>query len=102
MSNQDNYYIAMSDEAFNEIKEESIKIWRSYDDTYLYATGKINQVKDLSNTSDNAMYIIGMFDPVNTRKLLGKLSKKTLKELNDERLPINYLMDFLIHQVRRP
>ena len=72
----DKYYQAPSDEIFEEIKKESINIWKTYDDTYDYATGKIKRIKDITNISDNGMYMVAMFDMSNRRKLLGNLSKE--------------------------
>lgn len=70
----DDYYTAPSDEVFNEIKERAIEIWQTYDDTYGYATEKIDQVKAITNVRDNWGFIIGMFDSQNQQKLLAKLS----------------------------
>ena len=60
----------ITDEMFNEIKKASIKIWKTYDDTYGYATEKIDQVRAIKNFSDNWITFYGMFDPVNQEKLL--------------------------------
>lgn len=68
------YYTAPSDEIFNEIKERAIEIWQTYDDTYGYATEKIDRVKEITNVKDNWGYIVGMFDSPNQQKLLAKLS----------------------------
>lgn len=96
--NQDNYYIPMTDVAFDEIKREAIKIWNEYDDTHGYRTKKIDQIKHLENSGDNAMYIIAMFDPMNTRKLLKRLSKKTKSELGDNRMNLTqYIVDDIIY-----
>jgi len=70
----DKYYEAPSDEIFEEIKKEAIKIWKTYDDTYGYASGKIDRIKDIGNIQDNAMSIISMFDSSNIAKLLVNLS----------------------------
>ncbi len=82
--NNKQYYTAPSDEVFNGIKEAAIKIWRTYDDSNDYATGKINSIKDLQNIRDNTCYIVAMFDQNNQRKLLlcteGK-TKEWLKNL---------------------
>lgn len=67
----------ISDEMFNEIKKASIKIWKTYDDTYGYATEKIDQVRAIKNFSDNWITFYGMFDPVNQQKLLLKLKPET-------------------------
>lgn len=69
-----NYYVPPSDEIFNEIKEAAIKIWSSYDDTYGYATEKINRIKDITNIKDNALHIYSMFDWENQNKLIEILS----------------------------
>lgn len=68
------YYTAPSDEVFNEIKEKAIEIWQTYDDTYGYATEKIETVNRITNVKDNWGYIVGMFDSDNQQKLLAKLS----------------------------
>jgi hypothetical protein len=70
----EDYYKAPSDEIFNEIKEKSIEIWQTYDDTYGYASEKINRVKSINNVKDNWGAIVGMFDNPNQQKLLAKLS----------------------------
>jgi hypothetical protein len=68
------YYQAPSQEIFDSIKNGAIKIWSSYDDTYGYASEKINQIKDLENIRDNAWTIVAMFDQDNQRKLLDLVS----------------------------
>ncbi len=71
------YYTAPSNEVFNEIKDAAISIWKTYDDTYGYATGKINRIKDIQNIKDNAWFIVQMFDPNNQRKLMESVSPET-------------------------
>lgn len=68
------YTDAPSDEVFNEIKEKAIEIWQTYDDTYGYATEKIDYVNSITNIKDNWGTIVGMFDHPNQMKLLAKLS----------------------------
>jgi hypothetical protein len=58
-----------TDETFNELKTEAIKIWKTYDDTYGYATEKINYLNSFGNVKDNYGTIIGMFDNTNQSKL---------------------------------
>ena len=70
----EDYYTAPSDEVFNEIKEKSIEIWQTYDDTYGYASEKIERVNSITNSKDNWGSIVGMFDSTNQQKLLAKLS----------------------------
>lgn len=68
------YYQAPSQEIFDEIKEAATEIWNSYDDTYGYATEKIDVIKDLKNLRDNAWTIVAMFDGSNQSKLLNLVS----------------------------
>jgi len=75
------YYTPPDDEVFEEMKREAIKLWRTYDDTYGYATEKVNRIKDIKNIEDNFMYIVAMFDPFNQQKLANKVSEKTKKEV---------------------
>lgn len=74
------YYTPPSDEAFEEVKRESISIWSKYDDSYGYAE-KIERIKDLPNVSDNFMYMIAMFDLPNQLILSYRLTKKTRAEV---------------------
>lgn len=87
---QKNYYIPMSNKAFNEIKEKAIELWNQYDNEYGYVDGKVNKIKDLENIGDNGLYIIAMFDEINIAKLLLVLSEGTKVELKDDRLPSYY------------
>ena len=70
----EDYYTAPSNEVFNEIKEKSIEIWQTYDDTSGYASEKIDRVKSITNFKDNWGSIVGMFDNHNQQKLLARLS----------------------------
>ena len=79
------YYTPPSDEIFNEVKEKCIEIWRGYDDTYGYATKKIDSIKNLENIQDNVMFMIARFDHLNMIKLLEKLSPEA-KEAIRERM----------------
>jgi len=77
------YYDAPSDEVFNEIKQAAIAIWETYDDTYGYATEKINSIKDITNVRDNWGYMVGMFDQDNQLKLfmaIGDDAKQKMAE----------------------
>jgi ribosome maturation protein Sdo1 len=79
------YYKAPPQKVFNEIKQESIKIWKTYDDQFGYATEKINQIKDLENIGDNAWYMVAMFDSSNQSKLLHAVSDDTADMIVDAR-----------------
>lgn len=79
------YYQAPSDEIFNEIKKQSVKLWQTYDDTHGYATEKVSRITDIVNFKDNVGYIVAMFDIHNQMKLRamveGGATKKWLDEL---------------------
>ena len=77
------YSTPPTEEQFNELREKAIEIWNGYDDTYGYATEKIDRIKDLKNVQDNFMYIPAMFDIVNQGKLADKLSKETREAVRD-------------------
>jgi len=68
------YYEAPSDKIFNEIRDNACDIWRTYDDTYGYATENIERLNELTNFKDNWGTMVGMFDLPNQMKLLAKLS----------------------------
>lgn len=80
---QIDYYIAPSDKIFDEIKKESIKIWKTYDDTYGYATEKIDHVKRIGNYADNWGSIVGMFDSSNQSKLFANLSPEASRFIKE-------------------
>lgn len=71
-----NYYEAPPLEVFLDIKENAQKIWRTYDDTYGYASGKLERI-DIENIKDNAWYIVAMFDWENQEKLLKMVRPET-------------------------
>lgn len=71
------YYKAPPQKVFDEIKENSIKIWETYDDDFWYDTKSIKKIKDLENIRDNAWYIVAMFDRYNQEKLLNLVSPET-------------------------
>lgn len=75
------YYKAPPQEVFDEIKKESIRIWKTYDDTYGYATEKINRIEDMQNIKDNAYFIIAMFDYNNMKRLNERLEKEAKEYL---------------------
>lgn len=81
------YYEPLSNEAFEEIKAEAMKMWKEIDtdnDKYGYATEKINRIKDLKNIADNGMTIIAMFDIDNQAILAERLTKQTNKEITEK------------------
>lgn len=72
-----NYYEAPSQDIFDDIKENSIKIWETYDDTYGYASEKINHVNSIENFKDNVWFIVAMFDWQNQMKLITMVKLET-------------------------
>lgn len=77
------YYTPPTQEQFDEVKAKCIEIWKAYDDTYLYATEKINKIKDLTNVGDNFMYMVAMFDNQNQGKLRRSISDGTRQAIYD-------------------
>ena len=75
------YYKAPADKIFNDIKKNAIKIWQTYDNEFGYVDEKVNQIKDLKNISDNAWFIVAMFDGHNQSKLLDLVKPETKKIL---------------------
>lgn len=78
---QELYYVPPSDEVFNDLKSASITLWKTYDDTYGYATQKVDRIKDLENVSDNFMYMFAMFDGNNQQKVMDLVSAETAKAI---------------------
>jgi len=70
------YYATPPQEVFDDIKENARKLWSQYDDTYGYASGKLERI-DIENIRDNAWYIVAMFDPINQEKLLKMVKPET-------------------------
>jgi hypothetical protein len=74
------YYVAPSQEVFDSVKRGAIAVWSSYDDTYGYATGKINRIKDIENVRDNCAYMVAMFDSTNRFKLRELVDTETARD----------------------
>lgn len=83
------YYETPPQEIFDEVKKECLKIWAGYDDTYGYSSSKMERVKNIENIKENIMYMVGMFDPVNLRKLLANLSTEARKEITSRIIEVN-------------
>ncbi len=81
--NQELYYTAPSDDVFEDIKANAIKIWQTYDDTYGYASEKIDRIKDIANVSDNYMYMVAMFDETNQAKLMQAVQPETAARIRE-------------------
>jgi len=74
--NKFDYYTAPPQHIFDDIRRNAEVIWRAYDDTHGYAAGKLERI-DIQNVSDNAWYIVAMFDAQNQEKLLKLVSAET-------------------------
>ena len=73
------YYKTPPQEIFDDIKENAIKIWETYDNTYGYVDEKVGRIKGLTNYKDNAWYMVAMFDCVNQSKLIYMVQPETAK-----------------------
>lgn len=77
------YYTAPAQEVFDDIQKNAIKIWLEYDDTYGYASSKVDRVSQVVNVKDNAWYIVAMFDIHNQAKLLQRVKPQTREIIED-------------------
>ncbi len=59
---------------FAELKRLTIELWRTYDDTYWYATEKVGRIINLTNSHDNFCTIFSMFDHLNQAKIYEQAS----------------------------
>ena len=80
------YYTAPSDEQFNELKERAMELWVTgypEETSPHYAKEKVARIKDITNVSDNFMYIVAMFDIHNQRKLANLLGDDTRQSVRE-------------------
>jgi|LakMenE18May11ns_1017448.scaffolds.fasta_scaffold9843321_3 hypothetical protein len=82
------YYTPPEQALFDELKEKCIEIWQTYDDTYNYATNKIDQLKGLHNISGNFVDMFAMFDIGNQEILAEKLSEECSTAIKDRLLSV--------------
>lgn len=82
------YYTPPEQALFDELKDACIAIWETYDDTYNYATNKVDQVKSLHNISGNFMDMIGMFDILNQEMLAEQLSQECNTAIRDRMISV--------------
>lgn len=73
------YYKAPPQKVFDDIKENAIKIWLTYDNTHSYGDEKVGRIKNMRNIRDNAWFIVAMFDSLNQAKLIMAVKQKTSK-----------------------
>ena len=81
MINSKDYYIAPSQEVFDDIKQASIKIWKTYDNEFGYVDEKVGKIKEMKNIRDNYAFMIAMFDYFNQQKMLDLLELPESKDL---------------------
>lgn len=72
----------VSDEVFNELKREAVKVWQDYDNTYGYVDEKLSMIEPIKNIKDNWITFIGMMDIHNQKKLYDALSPAAQEALN--------------------
>lgn len=78
-------------EVFDDIKQAATKVWSTYDDTYGYATEKLNRVDSIVNYADNWYTFIGMFDSRNQAKMMLELKRDdTVVFLLDQHVHYGY------------
>lgn len=80
------YYTPPDQELFDELKNACIDLWKTFDDTYNYATNKIDQIKSLYNISGNFMDMAAMFDIGNQLTLSQNLSDECNAAIRDRML----------------
>ena len=94
------YYVPPTQKAFDEIKQKAIDIWKTYDDTFGYASEKIARVNRIENIENNYSVILAMFDSSNQFKHWMELTNGTRDEIR-ERLPDYMNMEFYSLPYRR-
>jgi hypothetical protein len=78
------YYQTPPQEVFDDIKENAKKIWESYENDRGYRDEKLSRI-DIENVSDNAWYIVAMFDSSNQNKLLTMVKPETAEQIRRAR-----------------
>jgi len=68
---------------FNDMKQASTQVWKTYDNEYGYVDEKLNYVNGLSNIQDNAMVFYRMFDWENQRKFKQLVNEETLEYIKN-------------------
>lgn len=89
------FYVPPKQKVFEELRENAIQIRLTYDDTYSYATEKIERLPK-ENIWSNFMTIFNMFDAKNQSKLLSLLWEDALTALRNriDREEIQYLFPY--------
>ena len=69
---------------FNDIKKNSIEIWKTYDNTYGYVDEKLKQIESYNDEYDSPMFIYNMFDFTNQIRLKSLLTTETKDWLEEQ------------------
>lgn len=79
------YYTPPTDDHFEELKREALALWTDIteDSHPSYREEKIGRIENITNISDNFMYILAMFDQGNQRKIISKLSEDTKQAIRE-------------------
>lgn len=77
MISEEEYYTAPSDEVFEDIKNNAIKLWKIIADHPDYLEEKLSRIENLTNVRDNAWYICSMFSLNNMQDLLSMVKPET-------------------------
>lgn len=78
---QEQYYVAPSQEIFDSIKRGAISLWKTFDDEFGYATGKVNRIAEIQNVKDNYAYMVAMFDNGNQHRLMEIVDRADARDL---------------------
>lgn len=78
------YYLTPPKHIFDDIQANARLIWQAYDNTHGYASEKLEKI-DIHNVSDNAWYIVAMFDTPNQNKLLDMVQPETAEYIRNAR-----------------
>lgn len=95
----DLYYKAPNNKIFEEVKKAAIEIWNTYDNTYGYASEKVDRIKDLKNVSDNFMFIVAMFDSNNQSRLGALISPEARYEIYQRMLAGGVREEFIPYTI---
>jgi hypothetical protein len=76
------YYKSPKDDYFEELRSVCIRYWSTFDDTFGYATEKINQVKSFENNDGNFMTMVKMIHPLAWEVIAEVLSYETRQHIS--------------------
>jgi hypothetical protein len=76
------YYKSPKDSHFEELRSVCVRYWSTFDDTFGYATEKINQVKSFENNEGNFMTMVKMIHPLAWEVIAEVLSLETRNHIS--------------------